>query len=353
MLKLLAYLGLNISAFEQNLLRAQGKAAAFGSRVSGDLVKRFGALFAVGSAIQFGKVIVDTASKFHDLSVRLGISTAALQKLDFAAKQSGASVESFVVPFQRLAKSQIDALRSSGASRDAFAAMGVTLQDLKSKSVEQLFFQIAAELAKGETNALQMATAMELFGRSAGEILPAIKEGLAEAADEAERFGAVMDDLTINKLDRFGDTVQKVWSGIVGFAAGRISFLVERTKSLYHLVAGAGDLLMGNPDSAASHWGEAFPDSEGEAAVAKHESRLKTKKREKLNQTILEAVEEKTKTGGNNRSSSWSGPFDSLARIGGFAATTSNTGSDIPYKQLQVLQKIEKNTMIQLLGDQL
>jgi len=355
MLKLLAYLGLNISAFEQSLLRAQGKASAFGTRVSSDLSSKFKRLFMIGSLIQFGETVIDNASHFDDLSKHLGISTDALQKLEFAARQSGASIDSFVRPFQTLAKNQIEAIKGSGEARDAFAAMGVTISDLKSKSVEQLFFQVAEALAKGETNTVQMATALQLFGRSAGEILPAIKEGLGQSAEEAKKWGAVMDAWTIGKVDKLGDAFSKLWISVKALGAGVIAHLTQAAQNIGNISSGMYKLMSGDSEGASDDWAKAMVGMEenanGDGGLADKEARLKSKQRSKLNQTLLESLEEDDKAGSGKHSSS-AGRFDSLARIGGFGTASSYDGG-IPEKQLTALQQIERNTKVQMLRDDL
>lgn len=163
----------------------------------------FGVAFSVQAVTRFVGSVLDSASAIHDMSLKLGISAEAAQGFKFAAEQAGSSIDAVGTAVtkmnQHLAagdKSTIQALKAAGLS---FA-------EIRAMRPEDAFLAIADAIQKIPDPMVQTQVAMALFGKSAAELLPAIKEGFRAASDGA----AKMSNDTIASLER----AQDAWSAL-------------------------------------------------------------------------------------------------------------------------------------------
>ena len=113
-------------------------------------------------------------------SLRTGVAVEALSALNYAAGQSGASVEAVAKSFAGLARFTNDLRRGSATAVDAMQMMGLELDDLAGLSPEQSYRVLADAIAGIEDPLLQGAAAQQIFGRSGRELLPMLKGGSAE-----------------------------------------------------------------------------------------------------------------------------------------------------------------------------
>lgn len=167
----------------------------------------FGVAFSVGAVVQFGKSVFDSASKIHDLAEQMGISTDAVQGFKFAAEQAGSSLDTVGTAITKMNSHLAEGDKSTvKALKDA----GLSFQDIRNMRPEDAFLAITDAIQQIPDPMVQSDVALKLFGKSAAELLPAIKEGFRGAADGASK----MSEDTIASLeaaqdawDRFGTRV--------------------------------------------------------------------------------------------------------------------------------------------------
>ena len=192
------------SAVNSAKASAGGLSASLGKQFSG-LGGAIAGAFSVGAIVNLARETIAFGGQITDLSERYGISTDMVQKLKFAAEQSGSSVESMLGGFKKMNLAMVDAMEGNEGKQDAFQRMGVSMDDLKSKSPEEVFRMIA-RAAKDMPHTPQLfADIKDVLGKSGDELLPAFKAGLDEAIASAERLGIVMSASSIAALDTIGD----------------------------------------------------------------------------------------------------------------------------------------------------
>jgi hypothetical protein len=175
------------------------------------LAGAFGVAFSIGAVVQFGKSVFDSASQIHDLAEQLGISSEAVQGFKFAAEQSGSSLEAVGRAITKLNEHLSEGDKSTvKALRDA----GLNFRDIASMKPEDAFLAIADAIQKIPDPMKQSELALQLFGKSGAELLPAIKEGFRGISDGADK----MSDETIKSLeaaqDAWGKLADKVTSQV-------------------------------------------------------------------------------------------------------------------------------------------
>lgn len=219
---LIAVLGLNGSSFKAGLDRAVNQADAAGSKIGSSLSQHVGGAIAGVASIaaleQLAHKTLEFAEHVHDLSGRLGISTDAVQAWDYALSLSGSSIDSAAGFFEKLAKARQKALSGNGDSIAAFHKLGVAVEDLKSKRLEDIGLQISEAFQAGDPQKL-ISDLREVGGRGAGEMVAAFRDGFAELVNSAKSAGVVMDEEIIGRLKETGDKMKTLGREfMVGFA---------------------------------------------------------------------------------------------------------------------------------------
>ena len=170
--------------------------------------------FVAGSAAAVASV--------DDLSKRTGVSTQTLQAYQFAAEQSGVSVETFGKGVQKLGINLGEAQTGNKSAIKSFADLGLSVQELSRLSPEAAFEAVAAAISQLPGPAQQAAAAVSLFGKSGAELVPVFAEGagyLAEMRAEAERLGLVLSKDQVQGLATLDDSIGKVSATFKAFQA--------------------------------------------------------------------------------------------------------------------------------------
>jgi hypothetical protein len=170
---------------------------------AGSLAGAIGIGFSIGAVVSFGKSVLDSASQIHDMAEQLGISAEATQGFKAAAEQAGSSIEAVGTALTKMNQNLAEGNKSTVA---ALQAAGLSFDDIRQMRPEDAFLAITDAVQKIPDPMIQTQVAMELFGRSAAELLPAIKEGFRDAANAADK----MSEDTIKDLEAAQDAWEKL-----------------------------------------------------------------------------------------------------------------------------------------------
>jgi hypothetical protein len=176
------------------------------------LLPALGIGFSVAAVVNFGKSLVEDASHIKDVSEKLGISVEATQRFTFALQQTGGSIDDLGVAISKMNKNLAD---GSDSTVGALTSIGLSFEDVRQLKPEEAFREIAEAIRQVPDPMKQSQLAIELFGRSGADLLPAIKEGLVQIGDQAD----VMSSKTVSAFDDFADAVDRVYSKLRARAA--------------------------------------------------------------------------------------------------------------------------------------
>jgi hypothetical protein len=133
-----------------------------------------GVSFGIHEVFEFIKGIVEQGARFEDLSRRTGVSVEVLSSLGFQAQKTGTDMEVLAKSIGFLEKNREKALAGNTQLRASFEGLGVSLEQLKSLSVEQLLTVIgnsssnaADSIAVMGKNALAIRPLLDDIGRGA------------------------------------------------------------------------------------------------------------------------------------------------------------------------------------------
>lgn len=126
---------------------------------------------------KFTKIAMQYSNMLDKMSVRTGITTDNLQKLEFVSSQLGVNFDS-----TRKATTKLSQALSQGENSKIFKELGIEVRDAKGelKDMSTIFFDSISSLRNIKNPTEQGAVAFKLFGRQAEELLPIFR-----ASDEA------------------------------------------------------------------------------------------------------------------------------------------------------------------------
>lgn len=192
--------------------------------------------FSVGAIIGFGKGVFDTAGKIHDLAEQMGISTDAVQGFKFAAEQAGSSLDTVSTAITKM-NANLDG--GDKATVTALKEAGLNFETIRNMKPEDAFLAITDAIQKMPDPMQQSEVALKLFGKSAAELLPAIKEGFRGAAAGADK----MSEDTINSLEAAGDAWQKLYDKVVIITGNLIAKTMGATTQISSSIGNFGKFL--------------------------------------------------------------------------------------------------------------
>lgn len=168
-----------------------------------------------GLALGVGKVL-DIGGDLSDLSARTGVAAGELAKLQQEFKNNGKAAEDVGPVINKMQKSL-----ATGAGADTIAKLGLNLNDLKKQAPVDQFHAIGEALNRIDDPAQKSAAAMDIFGKSGGELLALFASGgfgdaaaqVGGQADLLSKDAALFDDVS-DKLALAGLKVQGFFVGV-------------------------------------------------------------------------------------------------------------------------------------------
>lgn len=208
-------------------------------------LKNLGMQFAVLAGVSIGVVVrefrslAQQADRLDKLAAGTGASVEAIQRLGFAAEQSGTSMEVLVKGLTTMQRNLQGASDGLATQQRALERINISHKDLIDLNPEQQFLRIADALNKTENATVRSATAQEIFGRAGRELLAMFDSGvdtIAGFAEELERTGAIMSGEMTSNFARFNDQMNllsrqftglkvQIFGDLIGPMADFVEFL--------------------------------------------------------------------------------------------------------------------------------
>ncbi len=147
-----------------------------------------------GAMYMMGQAFARTGDTIDKMSHRTGVSREALQKLEFAAQQSGASIGDVESSIRRLHRRMDSA---SPRFVESLKQIGLHLDDLKKMKPEDQFTTLINALGGVEDPTKRAGIAMQVLGRTGTRLAAMMAEGsdgLSNLREEAIALGIVMSE---------------------------------------------------------------------------------------------------------------------------------------------------------------
>jgi len=233
-MSILARLGLDSSGFQAGVKEAESAAKGLGKSISSELKGQLAKAFSVTAVVTAGKAVMDYADKIGNMSDRLGLSTDELQRFDYAARQSGSSLETFQGVFEKLSVAREEALEGNEQMVESFARLGVSMDDLKNRRLDELIKIIGRTVQAGDAQALLPAL-HDVGGKGAGELIPTFQAGLDETGSQAPIISAEDIEAMKQAGDSFSaltQTLQADFAPAVVMVVDAMQYLVDLFRTM-------------------------------------------------------------------------------------------------------------------------
>ena len=224
-----------------------GRAGAAGTSMGGAFAsagKMLAGALTVGALINFARGAMDTADSLVNMSDKTDVAIDRLQDLKALTENSGGSLEQLSDLLVVMGKNIADGGQST---RDAVAALGLSLDDLRAQSPDQQLETVAKALAQVEDEGRRNTLGMDVMGRAYKGLIPTIKE----AANGIEDVGGASDAST-RAFDRAGDTIGQFYERTL--KGGLINILGDAVVAIEKTAEGVGHLTKGELHEAILSW---------------------------------------------------------------------------------------------------
>lgn len=205
------------SGFQREVSKVVASTQQIAGRVNSafSTVNRSLAALGVGiSAAAFGGMIkgaIDAADHLNDLSQATGLSVKTLGGLGLSAKQSGTDLDSVARAIGRFNIRVAETVEGDQKAAAAFRALGISIEQLKSSTPDQIFTNVAANFSKYADGPQKAAVANALFSKSYQDLIPLLNAGGDELQQNIayfEKYSGVTEDIT-RRADAFNDELEK------------------------------------------------------------------------------------------------------------------------------------------------
>ena len=178
------------------------------------------------------KNLADTADKLGKTSSRLGIATDDLQKLQFAAKQSGVEVSTFNMAMQRFTRRVSEAGDGTGVAKDALEELGISVknQDGTLKSNTYLLKEVANALQATTSQSDRVRLAFKLFDSEGVKMVNMLQKGsgaIERTGEQLESVSGIIDEKAIATFEKFNDRLTIMTSAATGLLSGIVALIVK------------------------------------------------------------------------------------------------------------------------------
>ena len=213
------------------------------------------ALAGVASVGAFGALIqstIDASSKLVDMSAKTAVPLDALQRLQYAAEQSGVEIGTLEGALDKLNRKLGQAKAGDQKSIDLFKSLGIDPEKIGSADEAISALADTFKTLGSDPEALQFKAAIlkELkLDPSLIPMLDAGAEGIKKMGDRLAEFGGIVDDVTLNSIESLGDKLAETKKLSFGLAA---QFVGGLTPSLSGILDGMTDAKGGAESFAAA-----------------------------------------------------------------------------------------------------
>lgn len=231
--------------FAKNAQDAMDRAKRATSDFLGGVVS--GAVAAVASYQSIEAVIsdvsraIDRLDEISKTAQRVGIASEQLQELAHAGELADVGLEALATSSKKLSQAMLEAATGGKEQAAVFKAIGVEVKnaDGSLRASNDVMADVADVFAGLEDGATKTALAVKLFGKAGADMIPLLnggKQALAEAKEEAHKFGLVLGEETLKNAEAFNDNITrlgKITQGVFNqIASGTLPVLVSFSEAL-------------------------------------------------------------------------------------------------------------------------
>lgn len=195
----------HIAGVGKELQNLGGKVEAAGQKLKGISTAAAGL---EGAMVGVGIKAITTADDLNTMAAQTGLSTAEIQKFQYASDRIDVPLETMTGALAKMKKNMT-------GQPELWKALGVSITEWTGgpmRNVNDVFYDVIEALSKIENETLRDQVAMQLFGKSADQLAGIIDDGgasLRAYGQEAEQMGLILSDEVLGSLNQTNDQIDK------------------------------------------------------------------------------------------------------------------------------------------------
>ena len=189
--------------------------------------------------------VAEYGDEIDKTSQKVGLSTEAYQKWDYAMKISGTTMKDCSVGLKTMTNKIDDALNGGKNATKQFQELGISVEDLKGKTREDIFSMVVESLQNVGNETKKAALANDLFGKSGQNLIPLFNltnDETKALMEETEKYGMIMSEDAVKSSAKFEDSLTKLKGTLQGVKIGIMS---EFLPGITTIMDGFSDLVAG------------------------------------------------------------------------------------------------------------
>ncbi|MEM7696925.1 MAG: hypothetical protein AAF236_00810, partial [Verrucomicrobiota bacterium] len=167
------------------------------------------------------KMAFDLGGRMSDVAQQIGTSAGNAMVLEEAFRQAGIQPEKMATSINKMQRAIVEAAERGGTLAEPFEALNLSPEALMQGDPAETFDRISQAIAAIENPTERAARAMQIFGRSGGEMVALFDD--TEAMSKARsQLGGQADIMTeaAATFDRASDILNGLFKKIQGFFVG-------------------------------------------------------------------------------------------------------------------------------------
>lgn len=194
-----------VAAVGKSLQDLGGKVEAAGQKMKGISAAAAGLEAAM---VGLGMKAITTADDLNTMAAQTGLSTAEIQKFQYASDRIDVPLETMTGALAKMKKNMT-------GQPELWRALGVSVTEWKDgpmRDAKDVFYDVIQALSQIQNETLRDQVAMELFGKSADQLAGIIDDGgaaLRAYGAEAEQMGLILSDEVLGSLNETNDRIDK------------------------------------------------------------------------------------------------------------------------------------------------
>lgn len=238
------------SSFKENFGAAIKSVASFGTAVVGSATTVVTGLTAMATQT------ANTADTFDKASLRTGLEVEELQRLNYAAGQSGVEMTSLEKSAKKLNERLSEISEGNEKSSEMFEKLGVSVKDSEGnmRSSTDIYNDTLLALANMGDTAEATAIGTDILGKAYTDLKPLLAsgaDGITELKERADDLGIVMGKDAVSAGVVFGDTMSDIKQSLGGSFNKIMSSLIPIIQVLLNLIIDNMPVIQGMIDTLA------------------------------------------------------------------------------------------------------
>ena len=172
-------------------------------------------------------------------AARIGTTTEALSRLQYAGQLTGVQVATMNMALQRFTRRTAEAARGTGEAKGALLELNVDARELIGLPLDQRMAVLADAFSKVESEADKTRLAFKLFDSEGVALVNTLKlgeDGLSELFGEAQALGAVMTTRAANGVERANDALFRLSTlgrGVTNLTVAGLAPAIEALADIF------------------------------------------------------------------------------------------------------------------------